>query len=233
MKRTFRTIAMAGATAVFLLGASACDNNNQQTDSATTTTTPAAHDDHDHAGHDHSDHGHAAGGHAHGEGTAQAQGVNVPDYSAAFSNEVRAQINDVYKSYETMKNAMVASNPGEAKQAARQVAANAQNINTKALQGEQQSFVNQRITTIRQHADKIAGANDIEAQRGQLNTLSQNLFELVKATDANEKALHYQYCPMAMNDQGAYWISENREIRNPYFGDKMLKCGENREVLEN
>ncbi len=221
MKRTFRSIMLTGATAVFLLGASACDNNNQQTGTATTTE---AHDDH--AGHDH-----AAGGNAHGEGTAQAEVIEVPDLSN-IPNEVRAQITEVYRSYETMKNAMVASNPTETQQAARQVVSNAQNVNTASLQGEQQSFINQRITTIRQQAEQMAGANDIEAQRGQLNSLSQNLFELVKATDANEQTLHYQYCPMALNDQGGYWISENREIRNPYFGNKMLKCGENRETIQ-
>jgi len=36
---------------------------------------------------------------------------------------------------------------------------------------------------------------------------------------------------MAFDKKGAYWISENREIQNPYFGDKMPKCGEIKEEL--
>jgi hypothetical protein len=36
---------------------------------------------------------------------------------------------------------------------------------------------------------------------------------------------------MAFNDQGAYWISDREEIRNPYFGDKMLTCGVVKEEL--
>ena len=47
----------------------------------------------------------------------------------------------------------------------------------------------------------------------------------------NEKA-YYQYCPMANRDQGAYWFSETEEIRNPYFGEDMLGCGENRETIK-
>jgi Cu(I)/Ag(I) efflux system membrane fusion protein len=43
---------------------------------------------------------------------------------------------------------------------------------------------------------------------------------------------YYQYCPMANGDQGAYWFSSTKEIRNPYFGDMMLSCGETRETLK-
>ena len=47
---------------------------------------------------------------------------------------------------------------------------------------------------------------------------------LVEANIATGK-LYYQYCPMAFNNKGAYWLSNEEAIRNPYFGDKMLKCG--------
>jgi Cu(I)/Ag(I) efflux system membrane fusion protein len=31
---------------------------------------------------------------------------------------------------------------------------------------------------------------------------------------------------MALGDKGAYWLSEIKEINNPYFGEEMLRCGE-------
>ena len=37
---------------------------------------------------------------------------------------------------------------------------------------------------------------------------------------------------MALEDQGAYWLSEFKEIKNPYFGDAMLKCGEVKGIIE-
>lgn len=43
--------------------------------------------------------------------------------------------------------------------------------------------------------------------------------------------LTIQYCPMAFGNKGAYWFSETEEKRNPYFGDMMLKCGENRDYM--
>ena len=45
------------------------------------------------------------------------------------------------------------------------------------------------------------------------------------------KTVHYQFCPMAKNGKGAYWLSENKDIRNPYFGKKMIDCGETKETL--
>jgi Cu(I)/Ag(I) efflux system membrane fusion protein len=47
-----------------------------------------------------------------------------------------------------------------------------------------------------------------------------------------DKTTYYQYCPMANRDKGAYWFSETDEIRNPYFGEDMLGCGETRETLK-
>jgi len=43
---------------------------------------------------------------------------------------------------------------------------------------------------------------------------------------------YYQFWPMAFNDKGAHWISQNKEIQNPYFGDKMMKCGFTKEELK-
>ncbi len=70
------------------------------------------------------------------------------------------------------------------------------------------------------------------AQRENLELLSEATFSLTKAFGANEETLYYQHCPMANNNQGAYWLSSNKEIRNPYFGEKMLNCGSTEEVLQ-
>ncbi len=40
-----------------------------------------------------------------------------------------------------------------------------------------------------------------------------------------EGTVYKQYCPMANKNTGAYWLSNSKEIYNPYFGDVMLKCG--------
>ncbi|MFT6782718.1 MAG: Cu(I)/Ag(I) efflux system membrane fusion protein, partial [Saprospiraceae bacterium] len=61
--------------------------------------------------------------------------------------------------------------------------------------------------------------------RNQFDFLSQAMINSVKAFGTDEKTYYVQYCPMAKDNQGADWISTEKLIRNPYFGDKMMKCG--------
>lgn len=73
-------------------------------------------------------------------------------------------------------------------------------------------------------ADEIIQAKDIDEQRMRFSDLTLFIEEMVKG-DVLEGAILKQYCPMAFNNRGGYWLSNSKEIRNPYFGDKMLKCG--------
>lgn len=70
----------------------------------------------------------------------------------------------------------------------------------------------------------IATTNDIEEQRKNFETLSSEV-ETLLTGNIKSGTLYKQYCPMAFNNKGAYWISSSEAILNPYFGDKMLKCG--------
>ncbi|WP_420601742.1 hypothetical protein [Flagellimonas sp.] len=49
--------------------------------------------------------------------------------------------------------------------------------------------------------------------------------------DSLGNTFYVQQCPMANNNKGAVWLSTENEIRNPYYGDAMLKCGSVLEVL--
>lgn len=73
----------------------------------------------------------------------------------------------------------------------------------------------------------------IEEQRKHFSMLSEVLYDMVKMTNIIDFTLYWQYCPMAMNDEGAYWLSSEKEINNPYFGNKMLRCGSTKELISN
>ena len=45
------------------------------------------------------------------------------------------------------------------------------------------------------------------------------------------KTVYYQFCPKAFHEKGAFLLSTIIEVRNPYFGDQMLTCGEIKETL--
>ena len=78
----------------------------------------------------------------------------------------------------------------------------------------------------------IQNENDIEKQRALFSDLTNALHDSFKMYTVNGLHAYYQYCPMAFDNKGAYWISREEEIRNPYFGEQMLTCGETKETLK-
>ncbi|WP_018480060.1 DUF3347 domain-containing protein [Pontibacter roseus] len=171
-------------------------------------------------------------GMAHGD-AMPAEGkvvVDAPDYTSV-AGPVKEQITAVVDSYLKLKDNLVASDAAKVQADAKAVVAAAEKVNVSALQGEQKAFAEEKLGEVKQSASKIAEATDLPAQRGQLELLSEATFALTKAFGPTNQKLYYQHCPMAMDNQGAYWLSSNQEIRNPYFGEQMLKCGSTEEVL--
>jgi Cu(I)/Ag(I) efflux system membrane fusion protein len=66
---------------------------------------------------------------------------------------------------------------------------------------------------------------DLESIRFNFIRFSEEMIHLSSAVHWNKK-LVVQYCPMANQNNGAEWLSRSSEIRNPYYGDAMLVCGE-------
>ena len=128
------------------------------------------------------------------------------------------KLNAVYQHYIHLTTALVNSDAAEAK-----VAANAIEAGARQMDGG---------SAIAAQASKITNASDIEVQRAAYEALSNNMIELVKKSGLTTGELYVDYCPMAFDDKGAAWLSNNKEIRNPYFGDKMLKCGEIKETIK-
>lgn len=74
-------------------------------------------------------------------------------------------------------------------------------------------------------AEAIAATGEVEKQREHFEMLSENMYAMMKADKPIEGTLYKQYCPMAFQNEGAFWLSTEKDILNPYFGNKMLKCG--------
>lgn len=73
-------------------------------------------------------------------------------------------------------------------------------------------------------ASLMADSNDITEQRENFEALSTGIETMLQGA-LKSGTIYKQYCPMAFDNKGAFWISTSRDILNPYFGDKMLKCG--------
>jgi Cu(I)/Ag(I) efflux system membrane fusion protein len=77
----------------------------------------------------------------------------------------------------------------------------------------------------------IAETSDIKEQRNHFKHLSSHLGTAIQLFGVNEK-VYNQFCPMADKNKGAYWLSKEEKVLNPYFGDAMLTCGEVKQVID-
>ena len=78
---------------------------------------------------------------------------------------------------------------------------------------------------------KISEASEIEEQRTLFSDVTEKMTGIVnESITAGE--VYQQFCPMAFNNEGGYWLSTEEEIRNPYFGDRMLRCGRVTETIK-
>ena len=83
-----------------------------------------------------------------------------------------------------------------------------------------------------QTAGDIAKAKSIEEQRMLFVVLSDQMTVLIKDSKLSSGELYVQYCQMANNNEGAFWLSNEKEIKNPYIGESMLKCGSVTETIQ-
>src|SRR5690606_23830830 len=84
---------------------------------------------------------------------------------------------------------------------------------------------------IKSSATSISETSNIKAQRDYFKHLSSHLINALQLFGVNEK-VYVEFCPMADNNKGAYWLSIEEKVINPYFGEAMLTCGEVKEVIE-
>ncbi len=73
---------------------------------------------------------------------------------------------------------------------------------------------------------------DIKKQRDFFVTITDEVDNAISNAQITSGEVYKQYCPMAFDGSGGYWLSDSEEIRNPYFGKKMLKCGSVKEVFK-
>lgn len=136
--------------------------------------------------------------------------IDIAEISSAVSTAIVATYFDI-------KNALVDTNPVVTAEKATELA---------------ESLADQKeMEIIMQLATKMSSEKDIETQRILFSELSENLYIVVKKDGIAGQTVYKQFCPMAMDNEGAFWLSDSKEILNPYFGDKMLTCGKLEETI--
>jgi hypothetical protein len=169
---------------------------------------------------------------AHDDGSMHAMETDAratvsTDPNFTIDNSGHQQLlRNFYTEYINLKEGLVAGDNQRTDNAAKELRTIITDPSFNELEGEAHDHVAQMGRDV----IRMVEHSDIEEQRNYLNSLSTSLFTMLKAGNIQTEA-YLQHCPMAFDNQGAYWVSDKEEIRNPYYGDKMLKCGSVRETL--
>ncbi len=160
--------------------------------------------------------------------------AEIKAISASFKNidkQVSASVTGIIDAYLGVKNALVADNAGEAAKAAAAITSALKGLDKSLLTAEQKNVFDAAEQNLRSGAAELEKqASDIAAQRVHFYALSQGIYELAKAFGSG-RPLYHDHCPMARDNAGALWISEIKDVKNPYFGAEMLTCGTVEEVI--
>ena len=141
----------------------------------------------------------------------------------AMSDNQDAKAEAILNDYFNLKDALVSDDNGKAKELGNTLAKSLKAFDVTNYSDNEQTELKDIIEDATEHAEHI-GESDIKHQREHFKTLSKDVTDMVAITGTDKK-LYEQFCPMYNNNEGGAWLSMNEEIRNPYFGSQMLKCG--------
>jgi hypothetical protein len=138
---------------------------------------------------------------------------------------------DIFISYINLKNKLVQDNSDAAAEKAKTLLASLNRFDTKTLNPIQEKEYLEIADDAKEHAEHIGkNAGKIDHQREHFATLSKDINDLIKMFGTKQK-LYQDYCPMYNDGKGAIWISEIKEIKNPFYGSQMLTCGSLKKTL--
>ena len=127
--------------------------------------------------------------------------------------------------YLKIKNALTKDDSKGAAAAAKELIATLNNSSSNSLDTKLKTTYNGFVANAKAHVKHI-GDNEgkMDHQREYFSLLSQDIFSLIK-TFGTKQTVYQDYCPMYGEGKTGYWISETKDVINPYFGSEMLNCG--------
>jgi Cu(I)/Ag(I) efflux system membrane fusion protein len=148
------------------------------------------------------------------------------------STNFQNQLKSVFDDYIHLKDALVKDDSKTVKLESKRLLANLSKIDMNQLKDKEVHnhwmLLEKEISMT---ATLISNTSKIATQRHHFKMLSSNLTNAIEVFGINEKVYH-QFCPMANDNNGAYWLSKEKKVINPYFGNAMLTCGDVKQVIE-
>jgi membrane fusion protein, copper/silver efflux system len=148
------------------------------------------------------------------------------------SMDFTMQLNKVYDKYIILKNAFVSSDEKDVKESVNELQATLVNVNMNLLAGNAMTQWMKLSAVLNDEIKQIEASDKLDDQRKVFSLFNDSFYKVISTFGLMGKTVYYQFCPMMNDNKGAYWLSETNDIRNPYYGDAMLTCGETKETLK-
>jgi len=124
------------------------------------------------------------------------------------------QLSQLLTHYYSIKDALVTGNANDASSSADQFIKVANSIDYKLISEG-------NINTLVKDATSISESKEVAKQRQYFSNFSDNMISLAKTVKLSVTPIYQAYCPM----KKANWLSSEKTIKNPYYGNAMLSCG--------
>ncbi|HJS55061.1 MAG TPA: DUF3347 domain-containing protein [Chitinophagaceae bacterium] len=164
-----------------------------------------------------------------------ANDKEVEEVAVTFTHvdrNVSASLQEIVGHYLQIKNALADDNAKQAANGANAMEKVLNKLDKSLLTAEQKAGYDQGEDELKEHAEHVGKNSDnIKHQRSHFSMMSEVMYNLVKAFGAGQPIYH-DHCPMYNENRGAMWLSETKEIKNPYFGAEMPRCGTVEEVIK-
>lgn len=149
-----------------------------------------------------------------------------------LDSKVATSIKEIVDHYLHVKNALFSDKSTEAAKGSKAMLDAMAKLDKSLLTTDQKKVFENVEDGLKEHAEHIGKNGDnIKHQRSHFSEMSDAIYILARAFGGG-RPLYHEHCPMAKDNQGAMWISESKEIKNPYFGAQMPNCGTVEEVIQ-
>ncbi len=145
----------------------------------------------------------------------------------AFDSQLWKAISD----YLQLKEAFISADLSKIENNMRQLRISIEGVDFSLLEGKAVEAWGSHRKVLLASLDQMEKVGNLEAKRLHFSHISEAVYCSARSFNPDGGRLFTAYCPMALNSRGAYWLSDSREIRNPYLGQEMQSCGEVREVI--
>jgi len=172
-------------------------------------------------------------GHDHGNMESSSTESNTSvKFDVPVAKDTKDAIRPVFSVYLDMKNALVGDDFKSAKNAGLKLLKTTNNVDMSLFKGATHDVWMALQNDIKSELEHVEHFTNLEEARKAFFSLSNTMISMAKTFKPNE-TLFVLHCPMANNNNGADWLSSSKEIRNPYYGEAMLSCGEVKDTIKN